>query len=70
MGRVVRGVGMLLLAIVAGALIIGTMARLGDGPIGPFPGGALRKGDLHRGEDPDWAFARELPTIERGGAFR
>jgi hypothetical protein len=64
MGRVLRGVGMLMLALVAGAFLIGVVARLGDGPVGPFPGGALRKGDLHHGEEPDWSFARDLSTME------
>ncbi len=35
-----------------------------DGPSILFPGGALVSGELHQGPEPDWAFTRQIPTIE------
>jgi hypothetical protein len=45
-------------------LSIGVMStRSGDGPRGPFPGGALVAGDLVEVE-PDWTFARDIEEME------
>lgn len=54
-------VGLLAAMIVIAGLAL--YARRADGPIGPFPGGPLQ-GDAWQGDEPDWAFAAELDTIE------
>lgn len=51
-----------LLIIAAGAVFIG--ARFADGPLGMLAGGPLRAGDMVTGAEPDWSFARDIPTIE------
>jgi hypothetical protein len=61
--RVLRWLG---LAIVAVAVALGALigiARFLDGPIGPIPGGPLR--GAVSSEDPgDWSFAGNVPTLE------
>ena len=54
----VLGFGVLVLVIVA----LG--ARFGDGPTAVFPGGPLEEGELITGSEPDWTFARDIPTME------
>lgn len=53
------GLGILVLVPVVVAA-----ARLSDGPIGPFAGGALHAGTLVDERDADWSFARGLDTLE------
>jgi hypothetical protein len=52
--RVLRwfGVSTVVLLGLLGAVAVG--ARFADGPLGPFPGGAL-SGQLATGQSPDWA---------------
>ncbi len=50
--------GLALIGLVAG------LARFGDGPIGPLPGGALRRGDLVSASGVDWSFAENLYSVE------
>jgi hypothetical protein len=64
MMRVLRWLGIVLLALIALPIATGLVARFSDGPIGPFPGGELRGGELHQGPEPDWSFARDLQDIE------
>lgn len=64
MRGVLRVIGILILALVGVAAVVGIVARYGDGPVGPWPGGPLRSGSLAAEASPDWSFARELPTIE------
>ena len=64
MMRVLRWLGVLLLALMALPVATWVIARFSDGPIGPFPGGELRSGELHQGTEPDWTFARDLQEIE------
>lgn len=52
----------LVVAVVA-VVALAVTARFSDGPIGPFPGGALQ-GEVWQGAEPDWAFAADLSTIE------
>ena len=52
----------LLLALAAGAVAIA--ARVHDGPLGPFPGGALASGTLVAEPVADWGFVAEVPEIE------
>lgn len=42
------------------ALLVGV---LGCGPLGPFPGRALR-GPVHEGPPPDWHFVADVETIQ------
>jgi hypothetical protein len=57
-----------LLRIVLALLVLGALvyygARLGDGPLGPIPGGPLRKGELVAEPVADWSFAKDVPEIE------
>lgn len=62
--RLLRGIGWLLLALAGAAAITALLARVSDGPIGPFPGGPLVAGELTLGPEPDWTFAAEIPDIE------
>lgn len=62
--RVLRWLGILLLAVIALPVATGVAARFADGPIGPFPGGALTSGELYQGPEPDWTFARDIQEIE------
>ena len=64
MGRLLRGIGWLLLGLAGLAPLTALVARFSDGPIGPFPGGPLLAGELIAGPEPDWAFAAEIPQIE------
>jgi len=61
---IIRWLGYLILAlvvVVGGVLLV---ARLGDGPMGIVAGGPLEAGELVTGPEPDWSFARNIPTIE------
>jgi hypothetical protein len=64
MGRLLRFVGLALLAVAALAVLVGMLARFSDGPIGPFPGGPLRSGEFAAEPPRDWSFAREVGEIE------
>lgn len=59
----VRRIGLALALAVAGIVVVAVGARFHDGPIGPFPGGAL-SGEPVDDPDLDWSFAAEFPTIE------
>ncbi len=52
--------GLAVLALVA--LLVA--ARFADGPIGITAGGALRSGERVSGQEPDWAFVREVREVE------
>ena len=52
------------LAGLAVAALFALFARFGDGPIGPLPGGALRRGDMMSASGVDWSFASELDSVE------
>lgn len=57
---VIRIVGVL--ALLIGLVFLG--ARLHDGPLGPFPGGPLVRGDLVTAPVDDWSFAANVVEIE------
>ena len=59
----VKGAGLALLGVAAALLGIGVVARFSDGPIGPFPGGALRAGPLVSEARIDWSFAEGVDRI-------
>ena len=54
----------LVLAVVAviASVVIG--ARFADGPLAIIAGGPFTTGDLHEGPSPDWAFVKDIETIE------
>ncbi len=54
---------MLFVAIVFSIIGIAIAARFSDGPIGPFPGGALSRGKLVA-EPTDWRAAPRFDTVE------
>jgi hypothetical protein len=62
--RLLRVIAWLLIGLAGIAAITALLARVMDGPIGPFPGGPLASGELVTGPDPDWSFAAGIPTIE------
>ncbi len=70
--RILRWLGIALVALVAVPVGIGVVARFSDGPIGPFPGGPLRTGTLVSEPDVDWSFADgreiELQLVEPLGS--
>lgn len=57
-------IGLLLLipVVAIGALMV--TSGYSDGPSAVFGGGPLVAGELVTGPEPDWSFAREVPTIE------
>jgi hypothetical protein len=62
--RLIRWLGIIVVAIIVafGALLLA--ARFSDGPVGMVAGGPLVAGELVTGPDPDWTFPHELPTIQ------
>jgi hypothetical protein len=46
------------------SVVLALSARFADGPIGPFPGGKLRRGEIVEEEITDWSFVRRVSTIE------
>ena len=64
MGRLLRVIFGSLLGLAVLAVLIALLARISDGPIGPFPGGPLVAGELVTGPDPDWSLVVKIPTIE------
>lgn len=56
-------------AVILGALVTALVAlvlgaRFADGPMVMIPGGPLVSGELARGPEPDWSFARDIPEME------
>lgn len=61
--RIVR-VGVISVALGAVAFLVAIIAgHFADGPLEMIPGGRL-SGEVLRGPEPDWSFARDLDTIE------
>ena len=62
-----RWIGIVLAAgvalVVALVAVVAVAARLSDGPIGPFPGGAF-EGPVSAEQEVDWSFAAPIPEIE------
>jgi hypothetical protein len=57
------GIRIVLVTIVT-CVMVALFARFSDGPIGPFPGGALRAGELVDDGLIDWEFVDDVDTIE------
>ena len=68
-GRIVRGIVILIvvLAVAVGALF--AIARLHDGPLGPIPGGPLQAGELVGQPPADWSFAADVKQVEMQLAY-
>ena len=62
--RLFRWLGWVLLALVTVLVVVAGVARLHDGPLGPFPGGPLESGELVREPITDWRFAADISEIE------
>ena len=62
--RILRVIGLLLLAVIVLIALVGVGARFHDGPIGLFPGGPLQAGALNGSPVDDWSFAANEETIE------
>jgi hypothetical protein len=61
--RVIRWIlGLLVVAILALAAVA-FLARIADGPTGPFPGGPLRSGPVMTPPS-DWGFASDVQEVE------
>jgi hypothetical protein len=50
--------------LVLGLGVLALAARLSDGPIVIFAGGAFTSGELVTGEEPDWSFVRDVREVE------
>jgi len=55
--KILRWLGLALVALAAVVIGIGVIARFSDGPIGPFPGGQLHSGTLVPEASVDWSLA-------------
>ena len=62
--RLFRWLGWVLLALVTALVVVAGVARLHDGPLGPFPGGPLERGELVTEPAVDWRFAADVREIE------
>ena len=62
--KVLRWFGYTLLsvALLIALLLFGT--RFADGPIEILAGGPFTSGEIVTGQEPDWSFVRDTPTIE------
>jgi hypothetical protein len=61
--RIIRWLGILAAILVVAIGILLIAARFADGPLGMIAGGPLVAGQLVT-EEPDWTFARDVPTVE------
>jgi hypothetical protein len=62
--RVLKGIGITLLGLVALVGVIAFGARFADGPIAMLPGGPLASGEWVEEADVDWGFAADIEEIE------
>jgi hypothetical protein len=62
--RVVNWIVSLLAVVASGLLVVALAARMSDGPLGPFPGGPLKKGPIAARPVSDWTFAADVPRME------
>ena len=62
--RILRAAILALLVVVLALVGVGVAARYHDGPIGPFPGGALVEGELVKGPTVDWSGVADVGTLE------
>lgn len=64
MTKVLRWLGLALSGIVASLLLVSLVARLSDGPLGPFQGGPLVEGALVQDPVTDWSFVEAVGQVE------
>ena len=62
--KLLKWFGLSLLAVIGGLAATFLIAKLSDGPIGPFPGGPLVAGDKLDSPVDDWSFASTAGEIE------
>jgi hypothetical protein len=62
--RIVRAAFVLFVVLIGAFVALSVGARFHDGPIGPFPGGALVAGEAVATPVSDWSFAAPLPRLE------
>jgi len=62
--KLVRWISIGLGVVVLVFLVVLVSARFVDGPLGPFPGGALRSGSLVAGPVSDWSFVEKVAEVE------
>jgi hypothetical protein len=62
--RFIRWFAILIAVVVVAIGAVLVAARFHDGPLGIIAGGALVKGELVTGPEPDWAFAHDIKTVE------
>ncbi len=62
--KILRWLGIGVLAILGLLVVVGTVSRFQDGGIGPFPGGPLEAGELIADPSVDWSFAVSVQEIE------
>lgn len=69
LGRIVKGLVILVVVLVVaiGAAFAG--ARFHDGPLGVIPGGPLVKGELVTQPQTDWSFAKDVQEVEMQLAY-
>jgi len=69
LGRIVKGLVILLVVLVVAIAALFVGARFHDGPLGPIPGGSLKAGELVSQPPADWTFAQEVQEIEMQLAY-
>lgn len=62
--RIIKWFGGGIVVLILALVVLGIVARFGDGPMALLPGGPLEAGELYSGPEPDWTFARDLTEIE------
>lgn len=62
--RVIRGLGIVIGALLVLIGLVLIAARFHDGPLGMIAGGPLVAGELVTGNEPDWQFVHDIPTVE------
>ena len=64
--RILRWIGFAFAAILVTAFATGFAARFADGPLGPFPGGAIRSGEWVRDTPVDWDSFADIREVQFG----
>jgi len=54
----------LLVSIVVLVVGVFTAARFHDGPVEVIAGGPFTTGNLHRGDEPDWSFVKDIGEVQ------
>ena len=62
--RIIRWLVTALAAVTLVLVLVGVTARFMDGPLGPFPGGALRAGELVTDPNVDWSALSGVRQVE------